>query len=70
MSEYNSKALNDSMNMIFTKMAEIEKKNDENLKKEIDALKRKSDENRRNTNESDLLSRITELEKVNYLGFR
>ena len=51
-------------------MAEIEKKNDENLKKEIDALKRKSDENRRNTNESDLLSRITELEKVICLEFR
>lgn len=56
--EYNNKALTDSVNMIFVKMAEIEKKNDETLKKEIETLKKKTEENKRNTNETDLINRI------------
>lgn len=51
----------DSVSMIYAKMAEIEKKNDVNLKKEIDAIKQKTDGNKKNTNESDLMVRVKEL---------
>lgn len=41
--DQNTKALADSVNLIYAKMAEIEKKNEEALKREVEALRRKND---------------------------
>lgn len=65
LNEYNNKALADSMNLIIVKMAEIEKKSDATLKKEIESLKRKTDDTKRVVGESELMVRVAELEKVN-----
>lgn len=41
MNENNSKAISEGMALIFAKMTELERRNDENLKKEVDNIKRK-----------------------------
>lgn len=62
--ESNNKALADSMNLIFVKMSELEKKSEETLKREVESLKAKTEANKNNKNEKDLLARVIELEKV------
>lgn len=46
-SDTNNKALADNMNLIVAKMAELEKKNDETLRREMMALRKKSDDGKR-----------------------
>lgn len=46
-SDTNNKALADNMNLIVAKMAELEKKNDETLRREVLALRKKSDDGKR-----------------------
>jgi hypothetical protein len=70
MNDYNNKALADSVNLIYNKMAEIEKKTDETLKREIENLKKKVEEGKKNTNEQDLQVRIAELERVTSILLR
>jgi hypothetical protein len=60
----NSKALTDSMNLIFVKMAELEKKNDETLRREVQALRKKSDDNKRTSTEIELIAKLADLERV------
>jgi hypothetical protein len=64
MTDTNNKALTDSMNLIFVKMAELEKKNDDTLKREMQALIKKSEENKRTSTEVELIARVAELERV------
>ena len=77
MNENSNKAITDGMNMIFAKMNDLERRNDETLKKEIEEIRRRVEEdtNRRKNSaqidnkeskerERELLSRITELETV------
>ena len=49
------------MNIIVAKMAEIEKKNDETIKREMLGLRKKSEDIKRNSSE---FGRVTELQKV------
>lgn len=42
MNDTSNKQLTDSVNLIFAKMAELEKKNDETLRREMQALRKKS----------------------------
>lgn len=48
-SDTNNKALSDNMNLIVAKLAELEKKNDETLRREVQALRKKSDDGKRST---------------------
>lgn len=41
MNESSNRAITDGMNMIFAKMKELEKRNDETLKKQIEEIKRR-----------------------------
>jgi len=50
--ENNSKALTDSMNLIVAKMAELEKKNDETIRREMQGLRKKSEDFKRATTET------------------
>lgn len=52
MNENNSKALTDSMNLIVAKMAELEKKNDETIRREMQGLRKKSEDFKRATTET------------------
>lgn len=61
MNDQSSKALTDSMNLIIVRMAEIEKKNEETLRREIEALKRKADDAKKSGSDVELISRVTEL---------
>ena len=77
MNESSNKAITEGMNMIFTKMNDLERRNDQTLKKEIDEIRKRVEEdtNRRKNSveldqkgnkerERELLTRITELEAV------
>ncbi len=46
-SDTNNKALADNMNLIISKMAELERKNDDTLRREVQALRKKSDDGKR-----------------------
>jgi hypothetical protein len=46
-SDTNNKALADNMNLIVAKMAELERKNDETLRREVMGLRKKSDDGKR-----------------------
>lgn len=41
MNESSNRAITDGMNLIFAKMKELEKRNDETLKKQIEEIKRR-----------------------------
>jgi hypothetical protein len=79
MSENSSKAIADGMNMIFTKMSELERRNEEKLKAEIEEIRRRVEEDNRRKNSSEFdrekekeqkdkgfYDRVGELEAVNH----
>ena len=50
MNENSNKAITDGMNMIFSKMSELERKHEENLRREVEEIKRKMmEENKQKT---------------------
>lgn len=76
--ETHSKALTESVNILFAKISQIEKKSEESLKKQIEALKSKQAKQGNEAvrdnesfkpkgpsqNEQELLQRVLQLEKV------
>ena len=71
MNEQSNKALTDSVNMVMARMAELERRNDDTLKREIEQIRKRTEEVRRNnSNEESLLVKVSDLERVTIVKIR
>lgn len=71
MNEQSNKALTDSVNMVMARMAELERRNDDTLKREIEQIRKRTEEVRRNnSNEESLLVKVSDLERVPIVKIR